>query len=127
MTETAARSFLTAEWRFLAMLHWQVERPLFQPLVPAGTELHDCNGKLYASVVGIRSDGSPSRVEYSRVHAGAEGRLRLAASTGRRSFEADVRSLYGDRFASALERPPDVAFLAAGSAIRVRRGTKVAL
>ncbi len=53
MTETAARSFLTAEWRFLAMLNWEVERPLFQPLVPAGTELDDWNGKLYASVVGF--------------------------------------------------------------------------
>ena len=53
MAEIPARSFLTAEWRFLAMLNWEVERPLLQPLVPAGTELDDWNGRLYASVVGF--------------------------------------------------------------------------
>lgn len=243
MAEPSARSFLTAEWRYLAMLNWEVERQQLQPLVPAGTELDDWNGRLYASVVGflfqktrvlgvavpfhadfeevnlrfyvrrktdrgfrrgvvfvkelvphrlvawvarrvyhenyvavpmahevvLRSDGSPARAVYSWTHAGVDGRLHLTAGRGLRSldagsveeflaehyygyvrqpggatleyavehppwqtwpseeagFEADVRSLYGDRFASALRRPPDLAFLAAGSAIRVRRGTKV--
>lgn len=243
MAGSSARPFLTAEWRFLAMLNWEVERPLLQPLVPAGTELDDWNGRLYASVVGflfrntrvlgvavpfhadfeevnlrfyvrrktdrgfrrgvvfvkelvphrlvawvarrvyhenyvavpmahdvaLRSDGSPARAVYAWTHAGVEGRLHLAAGPGLRSLdagsveeflaehyygyvrqpdgatleyavehppwliwpaeeaglEADVRSLYGDRFVSALGRPPDVAFLAAGSAIRVRRGAKV--
>jgi uncharacterized protein YqjF (DUF2071 family) len=238
-----ASSFLTAEWRFLAMLNWEVESSLLQPLVPAGTELDDWNGRLYASVVGflfqktrvlgmavpfhadfeevnlrfyvhrktesgfrrgvvfvkelvprrlvamlarrvyhenyvavpmaheigLRSDGSPAQVAYSWTHAGAGGRLHLTTGRGLRSLdagsveeflaehyygyvrqpggatleyavehppwriwpaeeaglEADVRSLYGDRFASALGRPPDVAFLAAGSAIRVRRGARV--
>jgi len=243
MAEIPARSFLTAEWRFLAMLNWEVERPLLQPLVPAGTELDDWNGRLYASVVGFlfqktrvlgmpvpfhadfeevnlrfyvrrktdrgfrrgvvfvkelvprrlvalvarriynenyvavpmahevvfRSDGTPAQAVYSWTHAGIGGRLHLTAARGLRplapgspeeflaehyygyvrqpgggtleyavehpswqiwpseeaGFEADVKSLYGDRFASALGRPPDVAFLATGSAIRVRRGTKV--
>lgn len=243
MPETIAPSFLTAEWRFLAMLNWEVDRALLQPFVPAGTELDDWNGKTYASVVGflfqktrvlglaapfhtdfeevnlrfyvrrktsdgfrrgvvfvkelvprrlvaliarrmyhenyaavpmahavdLRPDGSPARVEYSWTHAGAWGRMHLAAGRGERSLgpgsveeflaehywgyvrqrdggtveysvehprwqiwpaeeaglEADVRSLYGDAFVPALGRPPDVAFLAAGSAVRVRRGTKV--
>jgi uncharacterized protein YqjF (DUF2071 family) len=238
-----AGSFLTAEWRFLAMLNWEVESSLLQPLVPAGTELDDWNGRLHASVVGflfqktrvlgmavpfhadfeevnlrfyvhrktesgfrrgvvfvkelvprrlvamvarrvyhenyvavpmaheigLRSDGSPAQVAYSWTHAGAGGRLHLTTGRGLRSLdagsveeflaehyygyvrqpggatleyavehrpwriwpaeeaglEADVGSLYGGRFASALGRPPDVAFLAAGSAIRVRRGVRV--
>ena len=46
MAATPARSFLTAEWRFLAMLNWEVERPLLRPFVPAGTELDEWNGGL---------------------------------------------------------------------------------
>ena len=225
------------------MLNWEMDRSLFQPLVPAGTELDDWNGKLYVSVVGFlflktrilgiavpfhadfeevnlrfyvrrkadggfrrgvvfvkelvprrlvalvarrvyhenyvavpmahdigfRDDGSPSRVEYSWIQARAEGRLRLAAGSGRRSLEAgsveeflaehyygyvrqpdghtleyavehppwqfwpaekagldtDVPSLYGRRYAGALDRAPDVAFLAEGSEVRVRRGSRV--
>lgn len=243
MADSPARSFLTADWRFLAMLNWEVERSLFQPLVPAGTELDDWNGKLYASVVGFlfqktrvlgiavpfhvnfeevnlrfyvrrktdggfrrgvafvkelvprrlvalvarrlyhenyiavpmaheigyQSDGSPAQVAYSWTHAGTGGRIDLAAGRGLRPLDAgsveeflaehyfgyvrqpdgstleyavehppwqiwsadeagldtDVPSLYGQRFASALDRPPDVAFLAAGSEIRVRRGTRI--
>ena len=236
-------SFLTAEWRFLAMLNWEVEASLLQPLVPAGTELDDWNGRLHASVVGFlfqrtrvlgmavpfhadfeevnlrfyvhrktesgfrrgvvfvkelvprrlvamvarrvyhenyvavpmkheigfRADGSPSRVVYSWTHAGAEGRLRLEARPGLRSleegsleqflaehyygyvrqpggatleyavehppwqvwpadeaaFEADAGPIYGEGFAAVLGRPPDLAFLAAGSAIRIRSGRTI--
>jgi uncharacterized protein YqjF (DUF2071 family) len=243
MGEPLARSFLTAEWRFLAMLNWEVERSLLQSFVPAGTELDDWNGKLYASVVGflfqntrvlgiaapfhgdfeevnlrfyvrrkvesgfrrgvvfikelvprrivafiarrvyhenyvavpmaheigLASDESPAEVVYSWIHSGTKGRMRLAAGRGLRplapgsveeflaehyfgyvrqpdgatleyavehppwhvwpaeeaSLEADVRPLYGESFARSLGRPPDVAFLAAGSAIRVRRGTRI--
>lgn len=243
MGESPAPSFLTAEWRFLAMLNWAVERSLLQRFVPAGTELDDWNGKLYASVVGFLfqktrilgiaapfhggfeevnlrfyvrrkteggfrrgvafvkelvprrlvafvarrvyhenyvtvpmahaidscADGAPSRVAYSWTHTGAEGRMWITAGRGLRplvpgsveeflaehyygyvrqpggstleyavehppwqiwpaegaGLEADVRSLYGERFSAALCRQPDVAFLAAGSAIRVRRATGV--
>ncbi len=243
MDGAPARSFLTAEWHLLAMLNWEVERSVLEAFVPAATELDDCNGVLYASVVGflfertrvlgvsvpfhgnfeevnlrfyvrrkvgggfrrgvvfvrelvprrlvaliarrvyhenytavpmahaidVRADGSPARVAYSWTHAGAPGRIALTAARGLRPLapgsveeflaehyygyvrqpdgatleyavehprwqvwpaddarlDADVQSLYGDAFVRALGRPPDVAFLAAGSAIRVRRGTKV--
>lgn len=243
MAETPAGSFLTAEWRFLAMLNWEVERPLLQPFVPAGTELDDWNGALHVSLVGFlfrgtrvlgipvpfhtefeevnlrlyvrrrtedgwrrgvvfvkevvpraivafiarrvyhenyvalpmgheigfRSDGSPARVSYSWTSAASSGRLDLAAGSASRlpeagsaqeflaehyfgyarqpdggtleyavehprwritpaleaCLEANVRPLYGDGFAAALDRPPDVAFLAEGSAIRVRRGRRI--
>jgi uncharacterized protein len=241
--ETPARSFLTAEWRFLAILNWEVERSLILPFVPAGTELDEWNGRHYVSVVGflfqktrviglpapfhlfeevnlrfyvrrktetgfrrgvvfvkelvprrlvalvarlvygehyvaapmahaidLRVDGSPARVAYSWTHAGSRGSMHVTVGRGLRplaggsveeflaehyygyvrrpggatteyavehppwqiwpgdeaGLEADVRSLYGDAFTTALARPPDVAFLAAGSAIRVRRGTRVA-
>jgi uncharacterized protein YqjF (DUF2071 family) len=243
MPDAIAPSFLTAEWRFLAMLNWEVERAFLHPFVPAGTELDDWNGRVYASVVGFlfrktrvlgipapfhgefeevnlrfyvrrktregirrgvvfvkelvprrlvaliarrvfhenyvavpmahelkfRPDGSPDEVRYSWSHAGENTCLRLATRPGLRPLAAgsveeflaehyfgyvrrpgagsgeyavehprwqawaaeearldgDVTSLTGAALAPALGRNPDVAFLAAGSAVRVRRARKV--
>ena len=41
MPDAVAPSFLTAEWRFLAVLNWEVECALLEPFVPAGTDLDD--------------------------------------------------------------------------------------
>jgi uncharacterized protein len=49
----AAARFLTAEWRWLAMLNYEVDAALLRPLVPAGTELDTWGGVTYASVVGF--------------------------------------------------------------------------
>jgi uncharacterized protein YqjF (DUF2071 family) len=46
--------FLTAEWRWLAMLNYQVDPGLLLPFVPFGTELDRWDGKVFASVVGFR-------------------------------------------------------------------------
>ena len=46
--------FLTADWRYLAMLNYEVPRSVLQPLVPSGTELDDFEGTKLASVVGFR-------------------------------------------------------------------------
>ena len=52
--ERSARgAFLTAEWRWLAMLNYEVPPALLRPLVPAGTELDEWGGVTYASVVGF--------------------------------------------------------------------------
>ncbi len=48
------RPFLTAAWRHLAMLNYEVPRHLVQPLVPAGTELDEFTGVTLASLVGFR-------------------------------------------------------------------------
>jgi uncharacterized protein YqjF (DUF2071 family) len=48
-----ARVFLTAQWRNLAMLNYQVAPGLLLPLVPAGTELDLWHGAAYISVVGF--------------------------------------------------------------------------
>jgi uncharacterized protein len=48
-----AKTFLTAEWKHLAMLNYEIEPAILRPLVPAHTELDDWNGKTFVSVVGF--------------------------------------------------------------------------
>lgn len=48
------RLFLTAAWRHLAMLNYEVPAALLAPLVPAGTELDGWGGVTLASMVGFR-------------------------------------------------------------------------
>jgi uncharacterized protein len=45
--------FLTANWRYLAMLTYVVDPRLITPLVPAETEIDFENGETYLSVVGF--------------------------------------------------------------------------
>jgi hypothetical protein len=45
--------FLTAEWRWLAMLNYEVDPGVLKPFVPAGTELDAHDGKTYVSMVGF--------------------------------------------------------------------------
>lgn len=48
------RAFLTAEWRYLAMLNFEAPPSLLRPLVPRGTELDAFGGSTLVSVVGFR-------------------------------------------------------------------------
>ena len=52
--ETLPPPFLTAEWRMLAILNYEVDPSALRPLVPAGTELDEWGGTTYASMVGFR-------------------------------------------------------------------------
>ena len=57
MTVTDAatgRSFLTAQWRELAMLNYDVDPALLQQFVPFGTELDSWNGRTFLSLVAFR-------------------------------------------------------------------------
>jgi len=47
------RPFLTAEWRHLAMLNYEVEAAALSGRVPRGTELDSWQGRSYLSVVGF--------------------------------------------------------------------------
>jgi uncharacterized protein YqjF (DUF2071 family) len=47
------KPFLTANWRYLAMLNYVVDPALVEPLVPAGTEIDYENGETFVSVVGF--------------------------------------------------------------------------
>jgi uncharacterized protein YqjF (DUF2071 family) len=49
---TSAR-FLTAEWRYLAMLNYEIDPAVLRPLVPAGTELDQWEGQTFVSMVGF--------------------------------------------------------------------------
>jgi uncharacterized protein len=46
--------FLSAEWRYLAMLNYEVSPELLNPYVPRGTELDSFNGTTFVSLVGFR-------------------------------------------------------------------------
>jgi uncharacterized protein YqjF (DUF2071 family)/predicted DCC family thiol-disulfide oxidoreductase YuxK len=48
------RPFLTAEWRYLVMLNYEVDRSILEPLVPADTELDLWQGRALVSVVGFK-------------------------------------------------------------------------
>jgi uncharacterized protein YqjF (DUF2071 family) len=45
--------FLTAEWKYIVMLNYEIEPKIIQPLVPFGTELDTWNGKTFVSIVGF--------------------------------------------------------------------------
>ncbi|MFL6520313.1 MAG: YqjF family protein [Chthoniobacterales bacterium] len=47
------RPFLTANWRYLAMLNFAVDAKILQPLVPVETELDFHAGQTFVSVVGF--------------------------------------------------------------------------
>jgi len=53
MSESTPNIFLTAEWKWLAMLNYVVDRALLDPLVPPGTDLDGYQGRVYVSVVGF--------------------------------------------------------------------------
>ena len=58
MTVVMTRAFLTASWRYLAMLNYEVPPALLRPLVPSGTELDTWQGLTLASMVGFRFLGT---------------------------------------------------------------------
>ena len=49
----AMRPFLTANWRYLAMLNFAIDPKILQPLLPIGTELDFHGGQTFVSVVGF--------------------------------------------------------------------------
>ena len=48
------KTFLSAEWRDLLMLNYEMDPACLRKYVPAGTELDSFNGKTYVSLVGFR-------------------------------------------------------------------------
>jgi uncharacterized protein YqjF (DUF2071 family) len=57
-TESTPRVFLTAAWRSLLVLNYEVDRRLLDPWVPAGTELDLWQDRALVSVVGFRFLGT---------------------------------------------------------------------
>ena len=54
MADRKRRSFLTAQWRYLVMLNYDVDPAILHALVPRGTELDLWNARAIVSVVGFR-------------------------------------------------------------------------
>jgi hypothetical protein len=52
--QRAEKIFLSAEWRDLLMLNYEVDPAILQKCIPAGTELDSFAGKTYVSIVGFR-------------------------------------------------------------------------
>ena len=53
MNAGTPKVFLTAEWKNLAMLNYEIEPAMLAPFVPRGTELDSWNGKTFISMVGF--------------------------------------------------------------------------
>ena len=53
MNQSPPKIFLTAEWRWLAMLNYEITPEVLAPFVPTGTQLDFWNGKTFASMVGF--------------------------------------------------------------------------
>jgi len=51
--EMRTGKFLTAEWRRLAMLNYEVDPAILSPLVPRGVELDTWNNRHFVSIVGF--------------------------------------------------------------------------
>jgi len=48
------KEFLSAEWRYLAMLNYEIDPAILQPFVPRCTELDSWQGRTFVSEVGFR-------------------------------------------------------------------------
>jgi uncharacterized protein YqjF (DUF2071 family) len=53
MVGSFGKPFLSAEWRYLAMLNYEIEPAVLAPLVPRGTEIDSWQGKTFVSMVGF--------------------------------------------------------------------------
>ena len=53
MAEDFGKPFLTAEWRYVAMLNYEIDPAMLQQYVPKGTELDSWDGKTFVSMVGF--------------------------------------------------------------------------
>jgi len=51
--ESIVQPFLTANWRYLAMLNFVVDPRILTPFVPPGTEIDYENGETFLSIVGF--------------------------------------------------------------------------
>ena len=110
------RTFLTAQWRYLAMLNYTIDPALLQPLLPRGTELDFFNDTTYISIVGFRflrtkvfGLGIPGHRDFEEVNLrfyvrrrAADGWRRgvafVAELVPRRAIAFVARKLYGEPY-----------------------------
>ncbi len=93
-----SRPFLTAEWRYLAMLNFAIDPKLLAARVPFGTELDFHQGHTFASVVGFlfldtRVMGLPIPLHRNFEEVNLRFYVRRKSSNGWRRGVAFVREL----------------------------------
>jgi uncharacterized protein YqjF (DUF2071 family) len=98
--------FLTAEWKYLAMLNYEIEPSVLTPFVPSGTELDSWNGKTFVSIVGFlfqrtRVLGIPIPFHRNFVEVNFRFYVRRKASDGWRRGVVFIKEIV-PRFAIAL-------------------------
>ena len=112
----AGGRFLTAEWRTLVMLNWEVDPGILRPYVPRGTELDAWQGKTFVSAVGFLFLGTrvlgvpvPFHRDFEEVNLrfyvgrrGPEGWRRgvcfIREIVPRRAIAALARAIYNERY-----------------------------
>jgi uncharacterized protein YqjF (DUF2071 family) len=67
-----SRAFLTAEWRDLVMLNYEIDPELLAPHIPAGVELDFHNGQTFVSLVGFLFQRTRVRGLHIPFHANFE-------------------------------------------------------
>jgi hypothetical protein len=108
--------FLTAAWRTLVMLNWEVDPGILRPYVPRGTELDAWNGRTFVSAVGFLFLGTrvlgvpvPFHRDFEEVNLrfyvgreGPEGWRRgvcfIREIVPRRAIAALARAVYNERY-----------------------------
>jgi uncharacterized protein YqjF (DUF2071 family) len=114
--------FLTATWRHLAMLNYEIDPRALLPLVPAGTELDDWQGRTYVSVVGflfldtrILGVGIPLHRDFEEVNLRFYVRRKVESDwrravvfvkelVPRLAIALTARALYGESYAAVRMR-----------------------
>jgi uncharacterized protein len=111
------RVFLSAEWRHLVMLNYEVEPRLLNRYVPPGTALDSFQGRTYVSLVGFRFSRTkllgcfpvPFHTDFDEVNLrfyvrrkeGSEDRrgvVFIAEVVPRRAIAATARFVYGENY-----------------------------
>ena len=114
-----ANVFLTAEWRDLLLLNYEVEPELLRRYVPRGTELDCFQGKTYVSLVGFRFLATrlrgklaiPFHTDFAEINLRfyvrreMQGEIRrgvvfIAEIVPRLAIAATARLLYGENYVS---------------------------
>ena len=116
-TSQSKRVFLSAEWRDLIMLNYEVDPNLLTPYVPRGTSLDSFLGKTYMSLVGFRFCDTkllgyfpiPFHTDFDEVNLRFYVRRRedsedrrgvvfIAEVVPRRAIAATARLVYGENY-----------------------------
>ncbi len=110
------KPFLTARWRYLAMLNYEVPPEILAPYVPRGTELDSWQGKTFVSMVGflfldtrVRGIAVPGHRDFEEVNlrfyvrrkaedGWRRGVVFVKEIVPRLAIAATARLLYGEKY-----------------------------